>query len=115
MVREIPLFIPQISHAPTEDRMREAHITFIEVFQGQKRDDTLRGTVNVDRVRAIMKVPGRTVFPEKLIPIKSESATDVRFELRSLGVLVDRSQSAEIVSRVKIVDPPLSRKLAIVP
>ena len=75
----------------------------------------MRHTVNVYGVGAIMKVSGRTVLTEKVNPVEIKTASNVRFELRGLGVPTNGLQRAEIVSRVKVVDPLLGVGLAVRP
>ena len=67
--------------------MGQTDIILIEIFEGQQRDDTLCHTVNIDGIGAIVEIFGRTVFPEKVLPVEFEPATDMGFKLRCLGIL----------------------------
>lgn len=52
LVVEIPLFIPHVSHCPSDDSMVQTDIIIIEIFEGQQRDNTLCHAVNIDGIRA---------------------------------------------------------------
>jgi len=107
LIVEVPLIIPHISHCPSEDSMGQTDIIFIEMFEGQKRDDTLCHAVNIDGVGTIVKIFGCSIISEKVLSVEIESATDMRFELKCPGILAKRLQSAKVVPRVEIVCPTL--------
>jgi hypothetical protein len=55
----------------------QTNIVFIKIFENQQRDDALGHTVNIDRIRAIVKILGRPVFSEKVISVEFESPTNM--------------------------------------
>src|SRR5207247_5520466 len=61
------------------------------------------------------KVPGRSILAKKALPIEVEAPPDVLIELRRAERAADRSQSAQVVAGVKVIDPALCREFAIRP
>ena len=72
-----------------------------------QRDDTLRYTMNLHRIRAVMKISGRAVLAEKVGSVELEPAADARFELRCFGIAADGPQRAQVVAGMEVVDPSL--------
>jgi hypothetical protein len=62
-----------------------------------------------------MKVPDRAVIAEKVSAVELKPASKARVELRRLGVSGYRLKGAQVVSGVKVINPPLCGPLAVVP
>src|SRR5882672_9784559 len=106
IVKKAPL-IPHVIHGPLEHRARQFDITRIEVFKRKERDDTLRHTVNVHGIRAVVKISGRAVRAEKVGLVELEPAPDARFELHCSGIAANGLQRAQVVAGMEVVNPSL--------
>ena len=106
IVKEAP-FIPHVIHGPLEHRTRQFDIARVEVFKPKERDDALRDTMNVNGIRAVMKISGRAVLAEKVGSIDLEPAPDARFELRCSGIAANGLQRAQVVAGMEVVNPSL--------
>src|SRR5579884_3144601 len=102
-------------HRPLERAHSQSKTTRIEILKLRQRDDGLSHAVNIDRVCVVVKIPGGSVLADKMSPVKVEPAFYMAFELGALQTLSDGTQGAEIVARVKIVDPVLLRTFAVQP
>src|ERR1039457_6754244 len=62
-----------------------------------------------------MKVFHGPVFAEKVRPIEVDPTLEGRFELCGFSMAADVPYRPQIITRVEVVDPPLRRRLAVVP
>src|SRR6266700_6465061 len=95
--------------------MSQPYIILVEIPERQERDDTLRHTMNIDGIRAIVKIPRCAVLPEKVRSVEFKTPTNARLKLRCFSVSANRLQRAQVVSGVEVVNPSLFVRLAIVP
>jgi Ni,Fe-hydrogenase III small subunit len=80
-----------VFHRPLEDLVRQNGVASVEGLQFDHRDDALRHAVSVDRVSAVVKIPGCAVLPEEVIAIKIESIPKAQFEFIGVRVLSNRA------------------------
>ena len=73
-------------HCPLERRTRQWDISRVEISECQERDNTLRHTVSIDGISAVIEVSDCAVLQEKVSPVELEATPKARVELRRLGV-----------------------------
>ena len=112
---EKALSIPHIGEGPTQDIVGESDVVLAEILELGQGDQALSDTVDVDRIGGVMIIPWRAVLPEKMGSIKIKPAANGRIELRCSRIVMDPSQGDEIEARMEVVDPSLSRCLAVIP
>src|SRR5216683_698908 len=106
IVKKAPL-IPHVIHGPLEHRARQFGIFRVEVFKRKERDDTLRHTMNVHGIRAVVKISRRAVRAEKVGSVELKTAPDTRFELHCSGIAANGLQRAQVVAGMEVVNPSL--------
>src|SRR2546427_2030203 len=71
--------------------------------------------MNVHGIGAIVKISSCAILAEEVSSVKVETTADACIEFGRLPIATNGLQGAEVVSGVKVIDPALRRRLAIVP
>jgi len=107
--------IPHMLHRPIVNFSHQANSSVAQMPELKQRDDALRDTMYIDRIHTIVKIFWRAIPSEKMFEVKRKSTLDGILEFIRVGILANRPQAAQIITRVKIIDPLLRLKFSINP
>src|SRR5262249_32495888 len=108
-------FVPHIGHAPLEDALGQSRVCAVKVFELRQRNETLSHAVPVYGISAVVKIPGRAILAEEVLNVEFVAQADLVLELVRIGAFANRSQPAEVVTGVEIINPLLGGSLAVRP
>src|SRR6266699_535650 len=112
---KVSTLIPHVGNRPFENSTSQSHVSVVKVLQGQKRDDALGDTVNINGIRAIMIILRRSVLPEKMVLVEFKSSLHMGLKIRCFGASRDGPQGTQIETCVEIVLPSLRWRLPVIP
>jgi len=85
--------------------MGQWNIARLEVAKLEKCDDALRDTVDVNGIRAVMKIPDCTVIAKEVALVVVKPFSNTSLELVGPQASVNLLQRAQVVSGVEVIDP----------
>ena len=109
--RAHPTCVSWPRHKPTGQR----RIGRIQVLKLKQRKETLRDTMDIDRVGPVMKIANRPVFPKKVIPVELKSDGGCVTQTRMCPGCGRSHAETSGCTRMEVVDPALVGQLAVLP
>src|ERR1019366_8905509 len=107
--------VPHVIHGPCQNLARQCEIVRIEIAKREKGNNALGHTVNVYWIGAVVKVFRCAVLAKKVSSIELKTTPNAGFKLCCPDIPANCLQRAEVVSRVKVVNPLLRCCVAVVP
>jgi hypothetical protein len=86
-----------------------------KILKLDKRDDSLRYTVDVNRVSAVVKISYGAILAKEVSSVEFEAQPDTGIELICPKTVTYALQRTQIVSSVKIIYPALGGSLTVIP
>jgi len=90
-------------------------LAWCNITQHSGRNDALRYSVDINRVRMIVEITNRSIWQVKVQLIEAETFIDVVSKLVTLQLTHNALQSTKVKARMEVINETLGRPFAVMP